>query len=68
MEKGNYGYPILGGLARDYLDSSQDLAALKSHPDTDYLSRKLRDFWPIKVLISYVHRLAQKVLTGYHSM
>ena len=57
MEKGNYGSPILGGLAKDYLARTQDLAALKSHPDMDYLSRKLRDYWPLNVLISCVKHL-----------
>jgi hypothetical protein len=41
-------HPRIGGLAKDYLDDGDDLAAVKSHSDVDLLSRTLRRVWPVK--------------------
>ena len=41
--------PALGGIAKDALDNEDDLVALRSHDNTDYLSRVLRRHWPTKV-------------------
>jgi len=42
--------PALGGIAKDFLDNEEDLVALKSHDNTDHLSRVLRKYWPAKVI------------------
>ncbi|KAH8646767.1 hypothetical protein BX600DRAFT_518792 [Xylariales sp. PMI_506] len=47
-EDGSKMLPVLGGLAKDYLDQGDDLVALKSHADVDFLSRTLRAYWPSK--------------------
>lgn len=39
--------PVLGGQAKHFLDDEQDLAALKTPADDDFLSRFLQDHWPV---------------------
>jgi hypothetical protein len=41
--------PVLGGQAKYVLDNEQDLAALKTPADDDFLSRFLQDHWPFTV-------------------
>ena len=41
--------PVLGGQAKHVLDDEQDLAALKTPADDDFLSRFLQDHWPVTV-------------------
>lgn len=41
--------PVLGGRAKTLLDDKQDLAALKTPVDKDWLSRFLQDHWPVGV-------------------
>jgi len=40
---------VLGGQAKYTLDNEQDLAALKTPADDDFLSRFLQDHWPVTV-------------------
>lgn len=47
--------PVLGGRARNMLDDKQDLAALRTLPDKDVLSRILQDHWPFPVHVSTVY-------------
>ncbi len=42
-------FPVLGGVAKSLLDDENDLVALKTPPDLDYLSKFLRQHWPTKV-------------------
>ncbi|KAL2834362.1 hypothetical protein BDW59DRAFT_178782 [Aspergillus cavernicola] len=39
-------YPVLGGAAKETLDDSDDLVALNTLPEGDYLSMLLRRHWP----------------------
>ncbi|KAF2804458.1 uncharacterized protein BDZ99DRAFT_397802 [Mytilinidion resinicola] len=39
--------PVLGGRAKYALDNEQDLVALKTPADDDFLSRFLQDHWPV---------------------
>ncbi|KAF2803327.1 uncharacterized protein BDZ99DRAFT_453601 [Mytilinidion resinicola] len=39
--------PVLGGRAKYVLDNEQDLVALKTPADDDFLSRFLQDHWPV---------------------
>jgi hypothetical protein len=40
--------PALLGVSKTFLDNSDDLVALKSSPESDYLSQYLRQHWPAK--------------------
>jgi hypothetical protein len=42
-------YPVLGGLAKTALDNTEDLVALNTLPEGDYLSTLLRRHWPATV-------------------
>ncbi|KUJ08344.1 uncharacterized protein LY89DRAFT_742179 [Mollisia scopiformis] len=44
--------PILGGLARDYLDKEDGLAVIKPLDDVVLLSKMLRNIWPVKREVS----------------
>jgi len=41
-------YPALGGRAKTFLDAPNDLVAVNTPPETDYLSLFLRRHWPAK--------------------
>jgi hypothetical protein len=41
-------YPALGGQAKTFLDTPQDLVALNTSPATDYRALFLRRHWPAK--------------------
>lgn len=41
-------YPLLGGRAKTFLDAADDLVALNTSPESDYLSLFLRRHWPAK--------------------
>ncbi|KAL4805153.1 hypothetical protein BDV18DRAFT_25436 [Aspergillus unguis] len=45
-------YPALGGQAKKFLDSPNDLIALNPSPESDYLSLFLRRHWPVKEELS----------------
>jgi len=45
-------YPVLGGQAKTFLDASDDLVALNTSPEADYLSLFLRRHWPAKKELS----------------
>ncbi|KAF5005890.1 hypothetical protein FDECE_7703 [Fusarium decemcellulare] len=53
--------PILGGKAKDYLDTEGDLVSLKAPAETDPLSRLLREHWPGKEEVSRdgMHRISR---------
>jgi ABC-type taurine transport system ATPase subunit len=42
-------YPVLGGITKTALDNPDDLVALNSLPEGDYLSNLLRRHWPSTV-------------------
>jgi len=46
--------PVLGGQAKHVLDNEQDLAALKTPADDDFLSRFLQDHWPVTVRTEFI--------------
>ncbi|KAK2595012.1 hypothetical protein QQS21_007266 [Conoideocrella luteorostrata] len=54
-------YPALGGLAKTFLDTPNDLVALSSPPATDYLSLFLRRYWPAREELSRdgLHRIGR---------
>ncbi|KAL3473022.1 hypothetical protein BJX99DRAFT_234338 [Aspergillus californicus] len=54
-------YPALGGLAKTIMDNTEDLVALNSLPECDYLSMLLRRHWPVKEEISRdgLHRIGR---------
>jgi hypothetical protein len=42
-------YPVLGGIAKTALDNTDDLVALNTLPEGDYISTLLRRYWPATV-------------------
>jgi hypothetical protein len=57
-------YPALGGQAKTFLDASNDLVALNTSPETDYLSLFLRRHWPAKASVS-IDEFVDGLLTSH---